>query len=74
MFENLILIFLGAASVILASVVWIPRRDAAGKPDGSDTAMGVGMLGTQLHSHHSGDSGGAGAGSGGGDSGGGGAP
>jgi hypothetical protein len=72
MFESWFLIFVGAASaVILGSVLWISRRDAAGKPDGSDTAMGLGMLDTQLHSHHPADSGGAGTGSGGGDAGGG---
>ena len=72
MFEMWFLIVIGAASaVILGSVLWISRRDAAGKPDGSDTAMGVGMLDTQLHSHHPVDSGGAGTGSVGGDAGGG---
>jgi hypothetical protein len=71
-FASWFLIVVGAASaVILGSVLWTARRDAAGKPDGSDTAIGLGILNAQQHTHHPVDSGGAGTGSVSGDAGGG---
>lgn len=71
-FEMWFLIVIGAAvAVILGSVVWIARGDAAaGKPDVSDTAMGLGIATSVTnHSHGPVDSGSTGAGSAGGDGG-----
>ncbi len=70
-FASWFLIVFGAAiAVILGSVFWIARRGAAGKPDGSDTAMGLGIATLSTHhSHGPIDSGSTGAGSAGGDGG-----
>ena len=68
-FASWFLIVFGAAiAVVLGSVFWIARGDGAGKPDVSDTAMGIGMLGTH-HPHGPADSGATGTGSAGGDGG-----
>ncbi len=36
-------IWFGAAALVVIYVVWVRRRDAAGKSYGPDTAMGIGL-------------------------------
>lgn len=70
-FASWFLIVFGAAiAVVLGSVFWIARRDGAGKPGVSDTAMGLGIAASVTnHAHGPVDSGSTGAGSAGGDGG-----
>jgi hypothetical protein len=54
---------IGAIGLVLCSVLWLGRKDPAGKSYGPETAMGLGISHTTHHSQGPVDNGGADTGS-----------